>query len=62
MVYYPGEPNIEIPNRSDAMIISIKGIETTVIGVIDPDYASNTISYDVFSDISFSFYLAYSNY
>jgi hypothetical protein len=58
MTFYPRDPNIELPNGSDAMIVSVEGTEAIVIGIIDPSYASNTISHDDLSSISFSCYLA----
>ncbi len=59
--FYPGDQNLELHNGSDALIISIEGNKAVVIGIIDPTYASDTISYDDLSSISFSCYLTDSN-
>jgi len=59
--FYPGDQNVELHNGSDALIISIEGNEAVIIGIIDPAYASDTISYDDLSSISFSCYLTDSN-
>jgi hypothetical protein len=58
MFFYPKDPNVELHNGSDALIISMEGNEAAVIGIIDPAYALNTISYDDLSSISFSCYFA----
>jgi len=58
LFFYPGDPNFELRNGSDALIISFEGYEAAVIGTIDPSYASKTMSYDDLAGISFSCYLS----
>jgi len=58
LIFYPGDQNIELHNGSDILMINIEGTEVSVIGIIDPTYALNTMSYDDLSSISFSCYFA----
>jgi len=57
-IFYPGDQKFELRNRSDALIINFEGSEAAVIGIIDPSYASKTMSYDDLAGIPFSCYLS----
>jgi hypothetical protein len=54
MTFYPRDPNVELDNGSDAIIISNGEAEAIVIGIIDPNYALKTTYFNDLSSIIFS--------